>query len=146
MNSLSPREKKEIEDTNCITPINDNTLTPPIKKLYRKRDESRFSFAKSSNNKTDSNKENNIAVIKGTHQKEVTDEDEDSIVPDYVYDVICKKISRHTFFKKFDKYFLEKENQDFMFFEKDLKQNDSWSKFILSNMTIGSQNNKEKIK
>ena len=99
-----------------------NNLTNPNspKKLYRKREESRFAFAKKLSC--------NLNVIKPS------DSPRESLVPDYVSDVICKKISRHTFFKKFENYF-EKENQDFLFVEKHLKPDDSWSKFIISNMS-----------
>jgi CCR4-NOT transcription complex subunit 4 len=144
MNSVSPKkiEMGEVIEKNSTD--HDNTKpSPPLKKLYRKRDESRFSFAKSPINKSEPIlNSNNITTIKESDEKEKI---YDEIVPDYVCDVICKKISRHTFFKKFDKYFIEKENQDYLFFEKELKQNDSWSKFILSNMNTGNSN-KEKIK
>ena len=150
MNSLSPNNKKlDIEEKLSAqgTGASVNSFaSPPIKKLYRKRDESRFSFAKTSNNKSDHNtvsNKNNINVIKENNQIDINSDD--NIVPDYVSDVICKKISRHTFFKKFEKYF-EKENCDYDFFQKDLKQNDTWSSFILSNMNSDKVGSFEKIK
>jgi CCR4-NOT transcription complex subunit 4 len=145
VNSLSPipnSSKKvdleEIEEKNLDnknTQLNFNN--PPLKKLYRKREESRFSFVKCTKeeeSKISTSNKNNINVIKNPLDYNSPNEDATNIVPDYVCDVICKKISRHTFFKKFEKYF-DKENNDYEFFEKDLKQNDSWSSFILSNMT-----------
>jgi len=55
------------------------------------------------------------------------------IVPDYVYDVIRKKISRHTFFKKLEKEFFNGQT-DILYFEKELKHNDSWTQFIINNL------------
>lgn len=61
-------------------------------------------------------------------------DDQNDIVPDYVYDVIRKKISRHTFFKNLEKEFFNNTQTDFLYFEKDLNLNDSWSQFILNNL------------
>lgn len=61
------------------------------------------------------------------------EEDKYDIVPDYVYDVIRKKISRYTFFKKFEKDF-KSDYDDYFYFEKDLNHNDSWSQFIMNNL------------
>lgn len=60
-------------------------------------------------------------------------EEGNDIVPDYVYDLIRKKISRHTFFKKLEKEFFNGQT-DISYFEKELSHNDSWSKFIINNL------------
>lgn len=135
---LDEKAEKNIDNKNIQSSLNN----PPLKKLYRKREESRFSFVKCTKDeesKITSPNKNNINVIKNPLDYNSPNEEDSNIVPDYVSDFICKKISRHTFFKKFEKYF-NKENNDYEFFEKDLKQNDSWSSFILSNMS------KEKVK
>ena len=114
--------------------LNNNNTTSHVnnypKKLYRKRDESRFSFAKNDNC--------NLNVIK-TNEFSISKVQKDNLVPDFVSDVICKKISRHTFFKKFENFF-EKENNDYLFVQKHLRPDDSWSKFILSNMETPKNN------
>jgi len=61
-------------------------------------------------------------------------DDTSDIVPDYVYDVIRKKISRHTFFKKLEKEFFNNIQTDILYFAKDLNHNDSWSQFIMNNL------------
>ncbi len=127
-------------NTDTNTPIKDEP-----KKLYRKRDESRFSFAKNSNCNLNVIKQNsssneydyvtdNKNKITQSSNKPQSNTNKDNLVPDYVSDVIRKKISRYSFFKKFENYF-EKYYQEYSFFEKDLRQNDSWSKFIISNMS-----------
>lgn len=139
---------------------------PVIKKLYTKREESRFPFVKNKINTqnnlsvinitTDSTSNSNKSIDNTTQQStegiqkfsslpghniEINNKisnsnlDSETLVPDYVSDVICKKISRHTFFKKFEKYF-ENENTDYLFFQKHLKSDDSWSKFIISNSNL----------
>lgn len=112
----SSPENKNGDIFDKITPV----------KFYRKREYSRFSFVNSAckNEKMNFDLPENINII-----EKITTEEE--LVPDYVSDVICKKFSRHSFFMKFSKEF---QNFDNLFLEKDLKQNDSWSKFIISNM------------
>jgi hypothetical protein len=98
-------DNKDKEKTlNNITPFNDNK-----KKLYCIRDKSRFDFVK--------NIENNA----------------DKDVPEFVCDVICKKFSRHSFFNKFTSQF-EKNFNDCIYFEKELKEDNSWSQFIITNL------------
>lgn len=79
-----------------------------------------------------SNELNNKINFSNILDENKNDENND-IVPDYVYDVIRKKISRHTFFKKFEKDF-KNEQFDYIYFEKELKHNDSWSQFIINNL------------
>ncbi len=165
INSLSPSKKLELQDRsgdenykttsaesaiqkssnsksddNFSNANSGNNNISPKKRLYSKRDKSRFDFVKS---KTDSKDVNNIK----TEPKEVpvetnqntNEEDEDLEVPDYVFNVISKKISRHTFFRKFEKEF-EKEECEYTFFKKQLNTNDSWSKFILANLNTDCKN------
>jgi hypothetical protein len=114
-NSHSPNQKsKKLDsDDNKKSESNSNMSTNNItpvenkKKLYAIRETSRFDFVKHN----DDNKE----------------------VPDYVCDVICKKFSRHSFFNKFMAEF-EKNINDCMYFEKELKKDDSWAQFIRTNM------------
>ena len=83
-------------------------------------------------NITNINNINNITKFNKENEKENENEE---LVPDYVSDVIRKKISRHTFFKKFENVFFdENEDNDYLHFEKELNRNDSWSQFIVSNL------------
>jgi hypothetical protein len=105
----SKEEKKEAQNdnNNNITPINNN-------KLYCIRSKSRFDFVK------DERLEQPVDV--------------NNLVPEHVREVICKKFSRHTFFKKFVSEFEKNNINDCIYFEKELKKNDSWSEFILGNL------------
>lgn len=85
---------------------------------------------KPNNKSINDNQEKNEEIIFNNNE----DEEPIDIVPDYVYDVIRKKISRHTFFKKLEKEFFNNDQTDILYFEKDLNHNDSWSQFIMSNL------------
>ncbi len=93
-----------------VTSASDNTTTNSNsgdkKHLYRKRDKSRFDFVSDK-----INLENEI--------------------PDFISDMLYRKISRFTFFKKF----ISNKN-DVNFFERELKFNNSWAQFIKSNIGI----------
>ena len=106
----------------------------PAKRLYSKRDKSRFDFVMS---KSETKDVNNIKIEPKVTSLEINsntiEDNEYSEVPDYVFNVISKKISRHTFFRKFEKEF-EKEDCEYTFFKNQLNSNDSWSKFILANL------------
>jgi len=138
--SANQKSSNSKSDDNLSNAKSGNNNISPKKRLYSKRDKSRFDFVKS---KTDSKDVNNIK----TEPKEVpietnqnkNEEDEDLEVPDYVFNVISKKISRHTFFRKFEKEF-EKEECEYTFFKKQLNPNDSWSKFILANLNTDCKN------
>jgi hypothetical protein len=114
-NSLSPNQNKKIDidsekaKTALKSEVITNNITPfnENKKLYAIREKSRFDFVKNNDNNAD--------------------------VPDHVCDVICKKFSRYSFFNKFDNEF-KKNIDECMYFEKELKRDDSWSQFILKNM------------
>lgn len=98
-----------------------NTLnhTPPKKRLYTNRDKSRFPFVVSGEN---SSQKSNTC---------------NSNIPEYVFDVINKKVSRHSFFKKFENEF--EHVKDKIYFEKTLKcrdKNDSWTDFIFTNINL----------
>ena len=109
--SVSPNQKKiSLDIKGKEISQKENNLTPIVtqKKFYYNRERSRFDFVK---NENDSN-----------------------LVPQHVTDLICKKISRHSFFKKFFSEFEKKNINDCIYFEKELKKKDSWSEFILNNM------------
>lgn len=119
--SVSNNKDITIERENSI----DTTPTIEIKKsIYRNREKSRFPFV--SNFESD-NTGSNI---------EITD------IPDYVFDVINKKVSRYSFFKKFENQFvLENIKNDKIYFEESFMKcghyrNDSWTDFIFTNMNI----------
>jgi CCR4-NOT transcription complex subunit 4 len=122
-NSVSPTKKKtefnsmikEPKDSQQIKEAFENNLTPICqKKLFCIREKSRFDFVK---------------------DEKVTDiDDVNDLVPEHVREVICKKFSRHTFFKKFVSEFEKNNINDYIYFEKELKRNDSWSEFILGNL------------
>jgi CCR4-NOT transcription complex subunit 4 len=131
--SLSPiknkhSDNKYSDNTNSDkthTSSNENSCklpTSPSKRLFSKRDHSRFSFV----SRTDTKDINNFKPDKTECDLEV---------PEYVCDVISKKISIITFFKKLEKEF-EKENYEYSFFKNKLNQNDSWSNFILANFKL----------
>jgi hypothetical protein len=108
------KEHKENHKDNYKESQNENNLTPICKKkLYCIRSKSRFDFVKDEK----------------IEQMEVN-----NLVPEHVREVICKKFSRHTFFKKFVSEFEKKNINDCIYFEKELKRNDSWSEFILGNL------------
>lgn len=86
--------------------------------IYRKRENSRFGFV----NKIERNNSDNVCNILE--------------IPDYVSDILYKKISSYTFFKKFT--CVNDVTKDIMNFEKVLNKykNDSWVQFIKSNVSI----------
>lgn len=104
-------------NTNTTSIENTPTVVASKKNLYMKRDNSRFDFV---NNDC---KENN-----------------DSEVPNFISEMLYKKYSRYTFFRKFT---CEKDkNCDVIYFEKELKNtNNSWVQFIKSNLNEKLKNN-----
>jgi CCR4-NOT transcription complex subunit 4 len=108
--SLSPDSRKvENVSTSDVTTNHSSETAKTEKKLYRKSDKSRFDFVKNSSNSGD------------------------EVVPEFISDMLYKKISRYTFFKK-----LGFDNNDKSFFEKELDHNDSWAQFIKSNISKDS--------
>jgi hypothetical protein len=128
---------------NNIKDLNINNKTK-LKKLELNEKETEKEKHNNNNNNNDNNpillqkykKINlipNIINLEKENIKEYGNNEE--LVPDYVSDVIRKKISRHTFFKKFENvFFNENEDNDYLHFEKELNRNDSWSQFIVSNL------------
>ena len=113
---------------NLINPINRNSKTNNSENIINNLNlVKKINFSEEMEDLKKSNELNNKINFSN-----ILDENND-IVPDYVYDVIRKKISRHTFFKKFEKDF-KNEQFDYIYFEKDLKHNDSWSQFIINNL------------
>lgn len=97
-------------------------LLTPVKSenIYRQRENSRFEFVKSQNSKCNTN-----SLSNDTSSTEV---------PDFISKMLYKKISRFTFFKKFE----IGTGNDILLFENELKNNNnnSWAQFISSNLHL----------
>lgn len=91
-----------------------NESEKKTKSLYRKRECSRFPFV---------------------GEKIEQNPDEVGEIPEFIFDIINKKISRHSFFKNLSEAFQSMVN-DFVCFEKELTDNDPWAQFIKANMKI----------
>jgi len=96
----------------------------PVKEsrnIYRRRENSRFGFV------------NNSFQLKSQNESEIL---LDSSIPEYVSNIIYKKISSYTFFKKFT--CMKDKKKDILYFENELNRNndDSWVQFLKSNVTI----------
>lgn len=111
--------------------------SPIIKNIYRKREISRFDFVNSKflnkleteNRLTDTNCKSGISSNSTTSDVNTTC----SEVPEFISNMLYKKISRYTFFKKFT--CVKDLNTDIFYFEKELKNNNnSWAQFITSNV------------
>ena len=121
----SDRKSSVISSTSCSislnnscfqeTEINIKTDDNKIKRksIYTKKEISRFDFVM------------NNSEIK--HNKDNISDD----IPDFIFDVLNKKISRFTFFKRFEKKY---ENPDYIFLENLIDKDDSWGEFIKMNL------------
>ena len=106
--SFSPEPITCTSDNNQNNSGNENNEFKDVN-IFRKRNKSRFDFVSNCTNQ----------------QIEV---------PEFIYDMLYRKISRYTFFKKF---ICMKENMyDIKFFEKELRIDDSWAQFIKSNISL----------
>jgi hypothetical protein len=97
---LSPERVTNTSDSSSNS--NQNSNEKKCKKLYRRRDKSRFDFVS-----------DNINI--------------GNEVPDFIIDMLYRKISRFTFFKNFNIH-------DINFFEKELTFENSWAQFIKINI------------
>ena len=80
------------------------------------------------NIKTDDNKIKRKSIYSEIkHNKDNISDD----IPDFIFDVLNKKISRFTFFKRFEKKY---ENPDYIFLENLIDKDDSWGEFIKMNL------------
>jgi hypothetical protein len=106
-------------DNNSNSFKNSYDTIKEIKNIYRRRENSRFGFV----NNTFKSENNSETIF-------------DNIVPEYVSNIIYKKISSYTFFKKFT--CVKDINRDMIYFEKELNKNhdDSWVQFIKSSVTV----------
>jgi hypothetical protein len=107
----------KIEDNFTTDNIHTNSNIISNKRFYRPRTISRFDFV---NLKSDDN-------ISEDTKCSATE------IPDFISEMLYKKISSYTFFKKFT--CVKDKNKDIDFFEKELKNNNnSWAQFIKSNV------------
>jgi hypothetical protein len=113
----------------------ENVLTSPlIKNIYRKREISRFDFVNSKIMNKFGTENKFIEPSSGLSSNSTTPDVNSncSEVPEFISDMLYKKISRYTFLKKFTS--VKDLNTDIFYFEKELKNNNnSWAQFITSN-------------
>jgi CCR4-NOT transcription complex subunit 4 len=139
INEKLNENKSEENSTNSNTPqistspnseINNNPID--IKKnssIYRNREKSRFPFVPTTIPENESHK----------------DSDETKPIPEYIFDLINKKVSRYTFFKKFENDFNLDNKNDKIYVEESFKKcrhyrNDSWADFIFTNINLQNNN------
>ena len=107
------------------------SLSLSKKNIFRKREISRFDFVKSKEKLIDRRSNLNTPSHCST-TPDVNTDSATSEVPEFISDMLYKKISRYTFFKKFT--CVKDLNTDILYFEKELKNNNnSWAQFITSN-------------
>ncbi len=130
INNLSNLNKEINNNNNKTTDIPDKK-----KSIYTKRDISRFDFVLNNSNNNinnNSNKEKSLSAEKRTDNYENSKVDDE--IPEFVFDVLNKKISRFSFFKRFKN---EYEISDSIFLEDrkiDKNKDESWANFIKMNL------------
>jgi hypothetical protein len=122
---IKKEEKENIINNDYIDIMKFNSHRSDLnKKLYSRRESSRFEFVnKKIYNQTETNLNTNLNEI-----------NEKINVPDFVYEIIRKKFTRHKFTKNinFDEDILYKES----ILEKELNNSDQWAEYILENENI----------
>jgi hypothetical protein len=115
--------------------INSVTASTP-NKLFRSREKSRFNFVKENFNSNLNSLDNiNLAIFNSCESTNSLNTTQDSQVeiPNFVNDLIYKKVSRFSFFKNF-----AKDDQDFTYFDSNLireyTENNPWALFIINGM------------
>ena len=106
-NNLASKKIIYSESTSSLEKIKE------IKNIYRRREFSRFEFV------------NTPKMINSEMEVEIE-------IPKYILDILYKKMSSHTFFKKFTN--VRDITKDFQYFEKEFTKNsnDSWTQLIKS--------------
>ncbi len=124
-NEVKKEEKENIISSDYIDIIKFNSnKSNLINKLYSRRESSRFEFV---NKEIYKNNEINKDLNTITNTNEIN-------VPDFVYEIIKKKVSRHKFTKNinFDEDILYKES----ILVKELNDSNSWAEYIFENKNI----------
>ena len=118
---------------NCKLDYENNFGIKPVvnlNKLYAPKNRSRFDFVK--DNSTINL--NNIAMFNSCSSTNSLNTTQDSQVeiPNFVNNLICKKVSRFTYFKN-----LTRDDEDFIYFDRNLireySENNPWALFIINN-------------
>lgn len=125
---------------NCKSEVNNNyknkeskipEIKPKRKSFYTKRDISRFDFVLNlTTEKPKSHKSNSVANESCSSEE----------IPEFIFEVVNKKISRYSFFKRFENEYdipesIFLENQ-FLNKENNINIDDSWADFIKINLNV----------
>jgi len=108
----------------------DNKPFVNLNRLYTPREKSRFDFVRENS----SSNVNNLDIFNSYSSTNSLNTTQDSQVeiPNFVNNLICKKVSRFTYFKC-----LIKDDEDFIYFDRNLireySQNNPWAVFIINN-------------
>ncbi len=122
---------------NCKETFKNSEFSEKRRSIYTKRDISRFDFVlnnTSNNANTNKNIENTESRKSSDNNKENETLDEE--IPEFVFDVLNKKISRFSFFKRFKN---EYDIPDSIFLEEcfiDKNKDESWADFIKMNLNV----------
>jgi hypothetical protein len=104
---------------------NCNSFSTP-NQLFRSREKSRFNFANENPDLAMFNSGSSINSLNTTQDSQVE-------IPNFVNDLIYKKVSRFSFFKNF-----AKDDEDFTYFDRNLireyTENNPWALFIINNL------------
>jgi hypothetical protein len=130
-----------ISNTNCKETCKASDISEKRRSIYTKRDISRFDFVlNNTSNNQNTNKIGNENIVSrkssdnntNTNNKEYEKPNEE--IPEFVFDVLNKKISRFSFFKRFKN---EYDIPDSIFLEDsfiDKNKDESWADFIKMNL------------
>lgn len=132
------------DDSNNITDINQKTfkynlntnkICSTTNKLFKSKERSRFKFVDENSDLTIFNSCSSTNSLNTTHDSQVE-------VPNFVSDLIYKKVSRYSFFKNF-----AKDDEDFTYFDNTLireyTENNPWATFIINNIPINNSKQTE---
>lgn len=127
------KNKSEENSTSSNSPQTSNSPDfsniKKISSIYRNREKSRFPFVPTTIQENESQKDSDVTKP----------------IPDYIIDLINKKVSRYSFFKKFENDFNLGNKNDKIYVEESFKKchhyrNDSWADFIFTNINLQNNN------